>query len=82
MVCAEHPHARTKLGASKRDHVLADMGSHHLTVLWGGIVQNPLNKIVSVLVTGNIDEWDPGSIGTALADAVEIAAQKISASYF
>lgn len=57
------------------------MGCNHLAILRGSIVENPLDKIVAVLVTGDVDERDPGPVRTAFAYAIEVAAEKISPSY-
>jgi hypothetical protein len=60
--------------------VLADVGSHNLTVLGAGVSQNILNQVVSVLVTGNVNEGNAGSVGTALADAVQVASEEFGSS--
>jgi hypothetical protein len=77
MVGAEHTDAGAKLGASEGDHVLSDVCRHHLSVLGGSIVENPLHQVVAILVAGNINQRDPGTITAALADTVEVAAQEL-----
>ena len=77
MVGAKHTDARSEFGTPERHHVLPDVGSHHLTMLRRRIIENPLNKIVAILVAGNIDQRNPGAIATSLADTVEIATQKV-----
>jgi len=76
-VVAEHTNSRAELGSPKRYHVLADMLSNNLTVLRVGVSENVLNEIVAVLITRNVDQWNTRTIKTALADAVEIAAEKV-----
>ena len=77
MVRAEHADARAKLGAAKRDHVLANMRSHHLAVNLIGVRQNVLDEVVAVLVAGNVDQGDAGTVNATLADAVEVAAKEL-----
>lgn len=79
-VGAQHTHSRTKLRTAERDHVLSNMSSHNLAVLWAGMSQNILNQIVSILVTGNVDERNAGSVGTALADSIQVASEELRSS--
>lgn len=43
--------------------------------------QNVLNEIVAILVAGNIDEWNSRTIKTTFADAIQVATQKLDATY-
>lgn len=78
VVGAEHADTRTKLGPSERDHVLPNMGSNHLSVLRSSVIENPLDKIVAVLVAGNIDQWNTSAISTAFTDAVKVPTKEVS----
>ena len=60
--------------------MLADVGGDHLTVLRRGVVENPLDEVVAVLVARDIDQGDPGSIAAALANSVQVSAKKVSAT--
>ena len=57
--------------------MLSNVCRHHLSVLGGSIVENPLHKVVAVLVASYINQRDSGTITAALADTVEVAAQKL-----
>ena len=50
-VAAKHGHARAILGATERDHVLANVGSYELTVLGRAIGQDVLDEIVAELIS-------------------------------
>jgi len=82
VVGAEHTHTRTELGSAKRDHVLADMGSNDLAVLGSGVGQDVLDEVVAVLIAGNVDQRDPGTVHAALADAVQVAAEELGTTDF
>ena len=50
---AEHCDARAILGATKGDHVLADVGSDNLTVMVAAVGKDVLDQVVAKLVTSN-----------------------------
>lgn len=54
-VAAEHGDARSELGTSKGDHVLADVVGNLLTLMVMRVHENPLNEVVAVLVARNVD---------------------------
>lgn len=54
-VATEHGDTRAKLGASKRNHVLANMDGDLLSLLLMSVHEDPLNEIVAVLITSNVD---------------------------
>lgn len=76
-VGAEHTNTRTKLGATERHHVLADVAGNNLSVLWVGVCQDVLNQIVPVLVASNVDEWNAWAIWATFADTVQVAAEEL-----
>jgi hypothetical protein len=78
MVGAEHSDSGTKLGSTKGDHVLPDVSSNDFAMLRGGIVQDPLDEVVSVLIARDVNQGDAGTITTSFADSVEVAAQELS----
>lgn len=82
VVGAEHADARAELGSAEGHHVLANVSGNQLAVLRGSVCEDILDEIVAVLVTGNINERDPGPIEAAFADAVQVAAQKIWSANF
>lgn len=77
-VGAEHAYTRTELGATERNHVLADVGGDNLPVLWVGVGQDVLNQVVSVLVASNVDEWNAWTIWATFAYTVKVAAEKLN----
>jgi len=52
-VAAEHRNARSILGTTEGDHVLADMVADDITVLGAAVGQDVLDEIVPELVTGD-----------------------------
>lgn len=78
MVGAQHAYTGAKLGAAKRDHVLSYVSGNYLPVLRRGVVENPLNQIVAVLVAGNVNEGDPGAVSTTLTNSIEVTSKEIS----
>lgn len=77
MVGAQHSDTRSKLGSSERDHVLSNMGSNHLTMLRRSVVKNPLNKVISVLVAGNVNQRNAGAVAASLANSIKISTEKL-----
>ena len=77
VIGAQHPDTRSKLGAPERDHVLSNMGSNHLTMLRRSVVKNPLNKVISVLVAGNVNQRNAGAIAASLANSIKISTQEL-----
>lgn len=80
MIGTEHTDARSELGPTEGDHVLADMSSNDLTMLGRSIVQNPLDQVVAILIAGNVNQRDSSSVTAAFADTVEIAAEEVTTS--
>lgn len=78
MVGAEHSDSGTKFGSSKGDHVLPDVGSNDFAMLRRGIVQDPLDEVVSVLIARDVNQGDASTITTSFADSVEVAAKEFS----
>jgi hypothetical protein len=60
--------------------VLSDVGCHYFAMLRSRVVQDPLNKIVSVLVTRNVDKGDASAVKTPFADTIEIPTKKVAAT--
>jgi hypothetical protein len=52
---AEHTNTRTKLGATERYHMLANMLGNYLAVLRVGVRENVLDEVVAILITRNVD---------------------------
>jgi hypothetical protein len=80
MIGAEHTDARAKFGAAEGDHVLANVRSDNLTVLGIGMSEDVLNQVVTVLVTGDVDERNARTIHTPFANAVKVSAKKLRAT--
>ena len=75
-VAAEHCDTRAKFGTAERDHMLANMDSNLLTLVVLGVHQNPLDKVVAVLITSNIDERNTWTIRMGRSDDSEIALEE------
>lgn len=60
--------------------MLANVGGHNLAMLRRGIVENPLNKVVSVLVARNIDQRDASAVSSTFAHAVQVASKELAPS--
>lgn len=51
-------------------------------MLRGGIVKNPLNQVVAILVTCDVNQGDASAIAAAFTNAVEVSTQKIPSANF
>src|SRR5450432_3961204 len=78
-VGTEHANSRAELGPTKRHHMLSNMASNYLSMLRIGVSQDVLNKIVAILITGNIDQRDARTIQTAFTNTIQVAAKKLDA---
>lgn len=76
-VGTKHADSRTKFGATQRDHVLSNMSSHDVAMLRAGVGQDVLDQVIAILITGNVDERNARSVGTALADTIQIPTEKL-----
>jgi hypothetical protein len=81
-VGTEHTDSRTKLGSAKRDHVLPDVACDDLSMLRIGVSQDVLNEIIAILIAGNVNKWNAGTIKTTFAYTTQVATQKLDTSYF
>lgn len=77
---AQHADTRSKLGSTERHHMLSNVCSNNLAMLGVALSQNPLNQIIAILIAGNVDQGNTGSIDSSLADAVKVATQEIATS--
>jgi len=75
-VGAKHANTGAKLRSTKRNHVLADVASDNLPMLRVGVRKNVLDEVVTVLIAGNVDEWDTWTVRASFADTIEISAEK------
>lgn len=53
--------------------MFADMGGDHLAVLWSCIVKDPLDKVVAVLIAGDVNQRNSGPVAATLADTIQVA---------
>jgi len=58
--------------------VLSNVGCNHLAVLRIGVGEDVLDEVVSVLVAGNVNEWNTRTVCTTLANSIQISAQKVN----
>lgn len=76
-VGTKHADSGSEFGATQRDHVLSNMSSHDVAMLRAGVGQDVLDQVVAVLITGNINEWNARSVGTAFADTIQVSTEKL-----
>jgi hypothetical protein len=81
MVGAKHTDSGSELGSPKRNHMFPNVSRHHLPVLGRSIVENPLHKIVAVLVTRNVNQRDSSPVEATFTDTIQISTQELAASY-
>jgi hypothetical protein len=55
------------------------MGSDNLPMLGSSIVEDPLDEVVAVLVTRNVNQRDASAVSTSFTNAVQVARKKIAA---
>ena len=80
MIGAEHTNSRAELGASKRHHMLANMGGHHFSVLRSGVVEDPLHQVVAVLITSNVNQGNARAITTTLTNPIKVTTEEVRAT--
>jgi hypothetical protein len=76
-IAAKHGNTRTKLGTSKRNHVLSDMDGNLLALVMMSVHQDPLNEIIAVLITSNIDEGNAWAVWMSSCDNSKVSIQKL-----
>lgn len=57
--------------------MLPNVGSNDLAVLSAGMGQDVLNKVIAILIAGNVDEWNARAVATPLADTIEVSAEEL-----
>lgn len=82
MVGAKHSNSGAKLGASKRHHVLSNVRRHHLPVLRSGVIQNPLDQVVAVLVASNVNQRNSSPVPAPFTHTIQVATEEIRATDF
>ena len=76
-VGAKHADSGSKFGATQRDHVLSNMSSDNVPMLRAGVGQDVLNQVVSVLVTGDVNERNARPVGTTFADPIQVSTKEL-----
>lgn len=79
-VAAKHGDAGAVLGATKRDHMLADVSGDNLATLRISVGEDVLDEVVAELVTSNVDERHARTIRTSLTHDVEVAIKEVRAT--
>lgn len=79
-VAAEHGHTGTVLGATKGDHVLANVAGDDLATLSIGVAEDVLDQVVSELVTSDINERHTRAVSASLANTVKVAVKELGAA--
>lgn len=62
--------------------MLANMARNDLPVLRIGVSQYVLNKVITILITGDIDEGNSRTVEPTLTNAIQITTQKLYTTYF
>jgi hypothetical protein len=62
--------------------MLANMARNDLPVLRIGVSQYVLNKVITILITGDIDEGNSRTVESTLTNAIQITTQKLYTTYF
>ena len=57
--------------------MLANMRSNNFPVLWVGVLQNILNQVIAILITGNVDQRDAGTIQATFTDTIKVTTKKV-----
>lgn len=57
--------------------MFADVDGHLLALVMVSVHQNPLDQVVAVLITRDVDEWDAKSVWVGIGDDSKIAIQKV-----
>jgi hypothetical protein len=57
--------------------MLADVGSNNLTMSRVGMRENVLDEVVTILITGDVDQWDSRTIRTTIGDTGKVALKEI-----
>jgi hypothetical protein len=76
-VAAEHSDARSKLGATQGNHMLANVDADLLTVMDMSVHEDPLDQVIAILIARNVDERDAWSIWVSSGDDSEVAIKKL-----
>ena|ERR1700753_2030754 len=79
-IAAKHGNARSELGATEGDHVLADVDGNLLSLMVMSVHQDPLDEVVAILVASNVDEWNAWTIWVSSGDNSEVAVQEFRPS--
>ncbi len=56
--------------------MLADVNGDLLTLMVMGVHEDPLDEVVAILITSNVDEWDAWTIWTSSGDDSKVAIQE------
>ncbi len=80
VVGAQHSDSRAELGSTERDHVLPDVGRNNVTMLRGGVCENVLNQVIAILVAGDVDQGNPGTVDSALTHSIKVSTKEVGAT--
>jgi hypothetical protein len=81
-VSAEHGNTRSVLGASERDHVLADVGCNELAVVAAAVGEDVLDEVVSELISSDVDQGHARALRAAFADTLKVTVEELVAADF
>jgi hypothetical protein len=76
-VAAEHSNSRSELGSTKRYHVLADVDGDLLTLVVVRVHEDPLDEVVAILISSDVNQWDAWTIGQSSGDNSKVAVQEL-----
>lgn len=60
--------------------MLPNVSCYHLAMLRCSIIQNPLDKIVAILIAGNVNQGNPSSVTATFTDTVKVATKELGSS--
>jgi len=62
--------------------MLANVDGHLLALLLMSVHQYPLDEIVAILITSDVDEWDSRSVWMRSSDDGKISIEELDATNF
>jgi len=62
--------------------MLTNVRGYDLPVLRVGVLKDVLNKVVTILITGNVDQWNAWTVKTTLANTIKVTTKKVNTTNF
>lgn len=71
-VATQHSHTRAEFGASEGDHMFANMAGNLLALMMVAVHQDPLNQVIAVLITRDVDQGNARSIRVGSGHTMQV----------